>query len=139
MSAVDAILPHEPVTVTLDLPFPPSKNRLWRRSKGKPEKGKKGGMYMSPQYASWIRTADGYRMMQRPSAVRTINVPFETLILINSDSGIGDSHNRIECVMDYLQRIEVISNDKLSRRTAIEWVEASKAPYGCRVIIKELA
>lgn len=141
MSAVDAILPYQPREIVLNLPFPPSKNRLRRRSKGKPERGHKGGMYLSPQYRAWQRNADSHMHLMRHHHrhIPTIDLPFEAILLLNAEAGWGDVHNRIECVMDYAQRIEIIKNDSLCRKVTAEWVAPAKAPYGCRLIIREIA
>lgn len=128
MSAIDALLPHRPLTVTLNLPFPPSVNRIWRR-------GKKAGMYLSPEYRAWQRNANGYILMQKP--LLRIAVPFEAQILLNSEAGQGDVDNRIKCVLDYAQRIEIIENDKLCIKVTAEWVKPAQAPYGCRLILRE--
>lgn len=131
MSAVDAILPYQPREIVLDLPFPPSQNTIWRRGKQ--------GMYISPAYRAWKRNADAFMMTHRIRRSPMIEVPFEATILLNADAGIGDGDNRIKVVLDYAQRIELIKNDSLCRKGNWEWVPASQAPYGARLIIKEIA
>lgn len=133
MSAIEQIIPYAPRQIVLDLPFPPSLNSIWRRGKHK-------GMYLSPAYRAWKRTADATciakRIFQR---LHIITVPFEATILLNADAGQGDVDNRIKCLLDYAQRIEIIKNDKLCRKVTAEWVTPSRAPFGCRLILQELA
>lgn len=129
MSAIDALLPHRARTFTLNLPFPTSTNRIWRRGKHK-------GMYRSAEYRDWERKANGYILMQKP--LMHFDLPCKVTIMLNEEAGIGDADNRIKVLLDFLQKIEVIKNDNLFRKGEWEWVAASQAPYGCRVIIREL-
>lgn len=132
MSAIDAIMPYEPQEIVLDLPFPPSVNVLWRPSRY-------GGMYLNPKYLRWIKNCDTHVMARkRRQKWRTIATPFEALILLNPDMGWGDVDNYIKAIMDYAQRIEVISNDKLCQQVTSRWGNSADAPCGCRLILREI-
>lgn len=133
MSAIDAIMPEwEPVTVQLDLPPPVSTNRLWRSGKGR--------VYKSAEYKKWLIAADQQVMVGKVlRGHRTIDGPFEANILLNSELCRGDADNRAKILLDYAQSRELISNDRFARRILIEWVQPSKAPVGCKLILRELA
>ena len=126
----------EPIEITVDLPFPPSTNRIWRQ--------KRGGVYTAPAYAAWVKNCDAHILLARASDPRvkahyTIMGPCEADILLNIDKGIGDLDNRLKAVLDFAQRIELIDNDKLIMQLRAAWVKASWAPVGCRLTLRELA
>lgn len=122
----------EPLTLTVDLPFPPSVNVLWRQKKG-------GGVYLSTEYRRWIRQADLHLMANRSRPNHTIAGPCSAELLLNIEGGMGDSDNRIKAVLDYAQRIRLVDNDKLVMRGTWAWVKPALAPRGCRLILRELA
>lgn len=121
----------EPITVVLDLPFPPSVNAIWRRKR-------EGGMYRSKEYMAWIKQADVHVMVHYPRR-QTIHGPCEAEIYLNVEAGIGDADNRIKCLLDYAQRLRVLDNDKLVMQGRWAWAKPSMAPHGCRLILRELA
>lgn len=132
MSAIDAIMPYEPIEHCLDLPMPTPVNRLWRSGRGR--------VYKSAEYNKWILAADQVvRASKIMRGARKINGPFEATLFLNSDNARGDADGRIKAPLDYVQSLGLISDDKFARRVTVEWVQPSKAPLGCRVIIKELA
>lgn len=127
---------HEPaLPLTLDLPFPPSTNQIWRRSA-------KTGMHLSKDYRDWKVQCDRHIMAQRAYPLgRKIIGPCEAHIWLNMSmarSG-SDIDNRVKAVLDYLQRIELLDNDKLVMKLTVEWAKPSAAPIGCRVTLTELA
>ena len=125
----------DPITITLDLPMPPSTNQIWRRSA-------KTGMHLSKDYKAWKVQCDRHLVMTRtyPKGC-TIHGPCEAHILLNIEAARAgsDADNRIKALMDYLQRIELIDNDNLVMKYIIEWAKPSAAPVGCRVSLTELA
>ncbi len=132
MSAVDAILPYEPVEVTIDLPPPVSTNRIWRSGRRR--------VYRSAAYKQWLIAADQQVLVNKVlRGFRTIDGPFEAHIRLNSDLCRSDADNCSKVVLDYAQSRSLISNDKFARRVLIEWVLASAAPCGCRLTLRELA
>lgn len=132
LSAVDAILPpYKPVEIAVDLPPPISVNRIWRHGKGR--------VYRSAEYKKWIILADQQVLAGKfLRGHHTIDGPFEAHILLSSERGRIDCDNSAKILLDWAQSRSLISNDKFARRVTIEWVTASKAPVGCRLIIREL-
>ena len=124
----------DPITITVDLPFPPSTNGIWRKSVR--------GVHLSKDYKDWINRADMHLIATRtyPKG-KTIIGPCEVHILLNIESARrgSDADNRIKAVLDYAQRIKLVDNDSLIMRGTWEWARPSAAPAGCRLTLRELA
>lgn len=125
----------EPVVV--DLPYPPSMNRIWRSSSA--AAGKQ--VYLAPSYVKWKGHADALLMSTRGWTKKRVAGPFEIEIDLCCPTNYprGDLDNRIKAVLDYLQRAEVISNDKNCVRLVVQWVEQYLAPHGCRATVRARA
>lgn len=104
----------------LHLPRPPSVNRFV---------SKLGNI--SPAVAKWVKQCDRHMLGQnRPR----LQGAFEISIRWDVDQfGRFDGDNRIKPLMDYLQRIEVIENDKWCRRYIIDW---GPVVLGCQVCVR---
>jgi hypothetical protein len=107
--------------IVLDLPAPLSVNRTRRID-----------WAAKPKIARWIRAADLLVMSQgkRPTP---ISGRFQVTVTL-PDTAALDLDNSPKQVIDYLRRIELITNDnpKHMRRVVIEFGEA---PEGCRVCV----
>jgi Holliday junction resolvase RusA-like endonuclease len=128
---------HCPPDVVLDLPYPPSVNRLWRSTAAE-----KNRVYLSPSYVKWKEAADALLMATRGWQIKTITGAFHLEIgLCPTSQGHprGDLDNRIKAILDYLQRVEIIANDKNCHRLLAEWVDLRRAPHGCRVTVRACA
>jgi crossover junction endodeoxyribonuclease RusA len=114
--------------VTLDLPFPPSTNRLWRHCRGR--------VVLNPEYRAWIKKTDDFLIYQKvkPAKVK-VSGPFVAEIVLdeNERKRGGDCDNRVKAVLDYAQRVEIINNDRLAKKVSVEW---GCAPHGCRLTIR---
>jgi crossover junction endodeoxyribonuclease RusA len=122
----------EAIEIILDLPFPPSANRIWRSGGGK--------VYRSNEYVSWMEEADMAVMAVKAYPKRKIAGPFEVEILL-SDVGLrrsSDGDNRIKALLDWCQSRDIVRNDSDCRRGFWEWVEPARAPKGCRVTLRSL-
>ena len=122
-------LPAALITTTVDLPFPPSANTIWRRGKGR--------TYRSAKYKNWQQVASNMLLAQ--GRIRRIDGKFTAYIKLNEDAGRGDADNRVKVVLDLAQRCGLVADDKHCRRVTIEWVEAANAPEGCRLRLEEMA
>lgn len=124
-----------PAEVVIDLPFPPSVNRIWRgvrRDNGH-------SVMLSPEYRKWKDSADALALLRRTCRdSNRIAGPFEAAILLNMEAGLGDIDNRIKAVLDWLQSRQVIENDKLCMELSIKWALPELAPDGCRVTVRAL-
>lgn len=112
--------------IVLDLPMPPSVNRIWRANRAGPNK-----VSRSPEYKQWIAHADHVAMsMGQFRGLKTIVGPFEAKIVLQRQR--GDLDNRSKGILDWLQSRGVIADDKFCERLVLEWGDA---PTGCRVTV----
>ena len=110
--------------ITLDLPAPPSVNRMRRID-----------LAAHRLALAWARTADNIVMAQRTRmAAKSIKGPFELHVVIDATRTRMDLDNGLKALIDYLRRIEVIEDDgqKYMRRLV---VELGEAPEGCRITL----
>lgn len=117
---VDCGLPWLEITV----PQPPSVNRF---------KARRGNR--SPIVKNWTKQADMAFVLWRANNRRLpgtkIIGKFEIIIIFERDK--SDNHNRIKALMDWLQRVELIENDRLSERMIVLWGDPNS---GCRVRLR---
>jgi crossover junction endodeoxyribonuclease RusA len=129
---------HCPPELVVDLPYPPSVNRLWRSTAAE-----KNRVYLSPSYVKWKGAADALlfadRNWHRKGKITGAFHIDISLCPTSQGHPRGDLDNRIKAVLDYLQRVEIIANDKNCQRLLAEWVDLSRAPHGCRVALRPLA
>ena len=112
--------------VELNLPFPPSTNRLWRIA------GRR--LINSREYESWKKDADTAFYLQfarkkRPERLGSFDI---TVTLDHKRRGRSDGDNRLKGLMDWLQRAGIIANDCGADDIRITWGEA---PEGCHVVL----
>lgn len=114
--------------ITLDLPMPPSVNRIWRA-----HKAGKHRISLSPEYDRWKREADMLALSTgQLKDTQTILGPFEAHVVLKRVR--GDLDNRHKGLMDWLQSRAVIANDGNCVKLTVEWGDA---PAGCRVMVTE--
>jgi len=107
---------------TLDLYLPPSVNRFRARLGNR-----------SPAVQIWIRQCDALLMTQKP--LPRIAGAFEIEITwAHAELGASDIDNRIKPLLDYLQALEVIQNDRLCREMHVGF---GRTKEGCRVSLRE--
>jgi Holliday junction resolvase RusA-like endonuclease len=120
---------HKPlITHVIELPFPPSVNRIWR--------GARGTVHRSAEYTDWVKAADRLMMLNGGMrGLQTIHGHFTALVEIKRHSINSDLDNRIKVVLDYAQRIGLVSNDKNLFEITARW--SSAAVTGCKLTITE--
>lgn len=121
--------------IRIELPFPPSQNRLWRM--GRHRRTRKRIMYRSPHYLRWLKDADIQWLMQKPRGpFKTVEGAFKVhLKLSRPDRRSRDSDNYLKAPLDWAQRVQIIANDKLSLESTVGWVTDEEAPMGAVLII----
>jgi Holliday junction resolvase RusA-like endonuclease len=113
--------------VVIDLPFPPSVNRIWRHGKR---------VHLADEYQAWKTTADKFVMYSRQlRGAVGLTGPFHCEIILdrNERRRAGDLDNRIKPLLDWAQRAELIRNDRDLERLTAFWGEA---PHGCRLTLE---
>lgn len=123
--------------ITLDLPAPPSVNRLWKIGKNKGTG--KGRLYRSPEYTRWILEAGLVLLTQKPKlSPKGISGPYSMILRLKpKNSGLADADNYLKATSDLLQAHNIIENDRLCRKLLVLWDE--KLPVACRVTIKSIS
>lgn len=115
--------------ITLSLPMPPSMNKLWRPVYA----GGKSKMVRRERYVTWRNAAHGYYLEQGGHRLPKITGHFRAHIVLNeAKRGNSDADNRTKPVLDLLQHVQLIANDKFCDRLTVEW---GSAPAGCTVTI----
>lgn len=116
--------------IIIDLPLPPSINRIWRANRAGKNKVSK-----SKEYVSWQKSADV--LAQSTGQFRGLKMivgPFEAHIVVKRVR--GDLDNRLKGVLDWLQSRGVIADDKYLEKFTMEWGDA---PAGLRVTLRARA
>jgi Holliday junction resolvase RusA-like endonuclease len=113
--------------LTIRLPFPPSANRLWRAGKTK------GKFYIDPSYAAWRLEAQRAFLMQKRELGPSVHGGFQAFITLDEKKRkkASDADNRVKAVLDFLQKMELIKNDKDADRVCVSWGPVD----GCSVTV----
>lgn len=101
--------------VTLSLPFPPSQNRIWRRSGTR--------IHRSTEYNSWETEAIAVYHAQRKNAGEPIFGHFTYHIVFDEKRRkvARDGDNRQKAVLDFLQHVGLIEDDKFADAGSWSW------------------
>lgn len=108
--------------VVLDLPEPPSVNKLFanvsvaRRATARAHGRKLPGRVKSHAYLTWINAAGWELKAQRPGRVAGLYQ-----ITIASRPDRKDIGNLEKATSDFLQEHRIVANDSRARRIVIEW------------------
>jgi Holliday junction resolvase RusA-like endonuclease len=119
----------------VDLPYPPSINRIWRSNPRASTTGKQ--VYIAPSYRSWKDQASLALLQKRGWIMRRIKGSFSVELALCPPKGHprGDLDNRIKAVLDFLQQATVIENDKHCQMICAYWAPWSNG-FECRVTVK---
>jgi Holliday junction resolvase RusA-like endonuclease len=117
--------------ITLDLPLPPSLNKIWRPAiiRGKP------ALVKRTEYEKWIEAATLLvRSQARGKGWMKITGPFMVISRMSPNGrGQKDLDNyTMKAILDLCQRTGVIENDKSNKAGGCLWGEA---PLGIRVTL----
>jgi Holliday junction resolvase RusA-like endonuclease len=111
----------------IELPFPVSANRMWRRSGTR--------IHLSEQYTKWKAEADGY-FLQQKKGLKPVkgNFLYHYTIDAKRRAVARDGDNRGKCLLDYAQRVGLIEDDKLANGGSWNWGPVD----GCVLTISEV-
>lgn len=101
--------------VTLVLPFPPSANRLWRNANSR--------TYLSESYREWKDEAHVAYLQQKKAAGTPIKGNFHYHIVLDEKrrKRARDGDNRGKAVLDFIQSVGLIEDDKLADAGSWSW------------------
>ena len=117
-------------SITVDLPFPPSANRIWRSN----FKAKK--VHLEPEYEKWMTECCLLWLTQKPRPFQMVTGPFwARIVLVNPDKRRRDLDNRIKVLLDFAQKAGIVEDDSNTSAIDISWGSVEQAPTGCRVVI----
>lgn len=109
--------------IQLQIPYPPSANRLWTRTKK--------GMRRSDEYLAWLDEAGWQAKSQRVGSIRG---PYKISIqATRPDKRHRDLDNILKPTSDVLQHVGIIENDHLCEMLVARWVTNGE---GVTVIIE---
>lgn len=105
--------------VVLDLPFPPSANRLTRHG----VRGNKLMSYSDPDYTAWKAEAHGMLDAQKRNVGTPIRGAFTYHLVLDETRWpqASDGDNRQKAVLDFLQDAKLIENDKYAVGGSWSW------------------
>ena len=126
-------LPGPPIVNVVDLPFPVSVNRLWRKGHRR--------IHLSPEYHNWRIQADLTAMLQRGAAQahsRAVHRRSRARPRQAQARAMDLDNYGGKAILDWAQSRELILNDKFLEKLTIEWADHADAPEGCRLTLREL-
>lgn len=95
--------------LTLTLPMPPSANNAFANRKG-------GGFgrVKSKAYKEWIKSADGYYLLQKMGRMKPITGKYHVTLFMPEDLR-GDEDGRVKLAIDWLVKRGLTPDDKHMR------------------------
>lgn len=125
------IVPQRSLQVTtIELPFPPSANHIWRYIRA-------GKVKRSAAYEKWLRAADNliFAFCQL-RGVPLIAKHFTAEITLSVSKRVNnDCDNRIKPLLDYAVSRRLIVDDRYCDEVVCRW---GHAPHGCVLVLKEV-
>jgi Holliday junction resolvase RusA-like endonuclease len=122
-----------PIVHVLDLPPPPSVNRIWRNNAGNTA----NAVSRAPAYKAWIKDAGMAVLVDGLLRGRkTIPGRFTAMIEIRRGAVQGDLDNRVKALFDFAQSHLFISNDKNLEAYTVRWSE--NTGRGVRMTLQEI-
>ena len=130
-----------PLECVIDLPFPPSANKIWT-ARG----GGHGQLRRSDEYMAWKRQA-GIAAVANGSWRKRVIMPahFKIVLLLDDayrrldKPNARDGDNCIKPILDWAQSVELVHNDALCDGGEWRWVPKHEAPHGARLILRSVA
>lgn len=110
--------------IVLDLPPPPSVNRIWRRTKT--------GVCRSAAYTRWVKAADDMLLeFGQLRGIKPIAGKFVATIVVKRSN--LDLDNNAKAILDFLQSRNFVMNDRHCEELTLRWGDA---PAGARVTVR---
>jgi hypothetical protein len=125
------------LSYSIKLPFPISINRIWRSTVRHRRTGSQlqisgpASVIRSPEYRLWIKHADDMWLTQKIGMRPVMLGHHRVHLVLDARRRRADGHNLMKGVLDWLQRVEIIHNDRDTDFWSGEWAFAD----GCTVHI----
>lgn len=120
-------------SITLNLPRPPSVNRLWKIGRGK--------MYRSPEYVKWLTEAGWEIAAQKPALpIKSISGHYSLIVRLRLGSrrkGADLDNFSGKALSDLLQKHGITQNDSLCIKFFARWDD--NLPVACRVTVRSIS
>jgi crossover junction endodeoxyribonuclease RusA len=112
--------------ISYRLPYPPTVNTLFANAKH-------GGRFKTEDYKKWQKAAGEQILAQGRKRVRgPVSL---SIYVVKPDGRRRDVSNLIKAVEDILVEMQIIEDDCLVQRIAIEWADAGS--FECMVVVQE--
>jgi len=124
-------------TYQLDLPVPPSANKMFRSFFD--YKKRRVRYARSGSYRKWLKSAAKWCYVWTGDPLRVVSAhiagPFDIVVIVSGLRDNADIDNRLKPILDLLEDEKIIANDKYARDINIRRGTRQEAPAGVRVYI----
>lgn len=121
--------------IMVDLPAPPSANRLWRQGRMGGKRGARAIQYASPEYTAWKQSAGILLNCERRGMSITGRAKIE--VRLGKQHALRDGDNSLKPLCDLCQLVGLVANDNQFRDWHI-WFD-DRVPKGrCVMIVSAL-
>jgi Holliday junction resolvase RusA-like endonuclease len=101
------------MTISVSLPMPPSLNSIWKYGRKK--------VYLDPRYRKWKDEA-GKMVLVQHAKRKLIKGNFTAYIMLDRRKRRNsDCDNRAKAVLDFMQHVGFVENDKLCDSLTVAW------------------
>ena len=100
--------------ITLEIAYPPSANRIWRKYKGR--------IVRDPVYVQWLDT-EGWKIISQKQG--GISGPYRLFVeAVKPDKRRRDLDNIAKALSDLLKSVGTIDDDSEAQEIGLKWVNA---------------
>ena len=125
----------------MDLPVPPSANRMFRSFFD--YKIRRVRYARSNSYRKWLKSAAKWCYLWTGNPLQIVSAhivgPFDIQIIVSGLRANADVDNRLKPVLDLLEDEGIIANDKYARDINIRHGTKQEAPAGVRIYITPIS
>lgn len=114
---------------TIDLPWPPSQNAIWR--------GNGKHVYRNPKYVAWLEEVGWLIKASKPFNIKGYFSAY--IVLCPPDKRLSDIDNRVKVLLDAAQKYGIVENDHLCRELHVRYGSKEFAPLGARVVLTSIS
>lgn len=109
----------------LDVPYPPSANRMWRYIRKRP--------ILSKEYRDWKERSLFLVLQQDHEKIQEPETVSIDMAVTPPDKRRRDIDNVIKPVLDLLETAEILENDSMVHRLNVYWSKTGKIGAKCQI------